>query len=112
MLLFRQAVLGSILLFLPLLSRADLVTIPETSVRILYEETGEPVESAFMRILGWYDPKENRKWRDQEDSKHHRSFEWGFFQEAKDGWITIPEVSNARMTGYSIKIWVFRNICG
>ncbi len=107
------------------------VTIPATRVRIVYKDTGQPVEwvvidvtclrtdltraerkELFEREKREYDAliaqgkqipyQDFSDWR-SEQFKSERSCGWRDFLHADDGWITIPEVSNVRMDSYEIR---------
>ena len=85
------------------------VTIPQTRVRILYRETGQPVEWVQLAITCW------APWRSKAEEKAYEESHLGFhagketslgggrFLHADDGWITIPEISNVRMDSYEIE---------
>jgi hypothetical protein len=93
----------------PMISSAQ-VTIPRTRLRIVYQETGQPVEWVRLSISCW------AKWRSKAEKKAYQekiggweasketTYGGGRFLHAEDGWITIPEVSNVRMDSYEIEI--------
>ena len=86
------------------------VKIPKTRVRIIYKETGQPVEWVQLSISCW------AKWRSRAEKKAYQkkiggweasketTYGGGRFLHAEDGWITIPEVSDVRMDSYEIEI--------
>jgi len=86
------------------------VKIPETRLRIVYKDTGEPVEwvqiviSCYSR---WKSKAEKREYQEKiggfEASKK-TTYGGGKFLHAEDGWIIIPEVSNVPMDSYTIEI--------
>jgi len=94
---------------LPVAASARQVTIPRTRVRILYKDTGQPVEWVQLAISCWapWRSKAEEKAYEEKTGGWHAEKETtlggGRFLHAEDGWITIPEVSDVRMDSYQIK---------
>ena len=102
------ALIAALLVLLPLIPSAQ-VTIPRTRVRILYQDSGAPVEWVQVAITCW------AKWRSKAEKRAYeketgwsasreKTYGGGRFLHADDGWITIPEVSNVRMDSYAIRL--------
>ena len=73
--------------------------IPEARFRVIYKDTGMPVEWAAVRIecfrqYGWFGADEE---------KTYGAF---FYAQAPDGWITIPRVDAPGTDTYEIQVWV------
>lgn len=73
--------------------------IPETRFRVIYKDTGKPVEWAAIQIqcfrdYGWFNADEEIIYEDF------------FFVEAPDGWVTIPRIDAPGTTSYTIAVWV------
>ena len=73
--------------------------IPEARFRVIYKDSGKPVEWAAVAIecfrqYGWFGADEEK------------TYEAFFYVQAPDGWITIPRVDAPRTDTYEIRVWV------
>lgn len=130
----RRLLIGLLLGSISLLEWASgpVVTIPKTRLKIIYKETGQPVEWVMIQVFclrthlnrperkelferkkaayekrvseGHDFPYEDFSSWKLEQFKTERSCGWRDFLHAEDGWITIPEVSDVRMDSYQIEI--------